>query len=487
MRDPLVLGVDLGTGSARAFLFDAAGERRGGVRLPYDWRVGVDGSVEADADELVRLVLAAIGGALEQLPRGARVAGVGFSALWHTILGVDEAGRGVTPALAWNDTRATDVARGLRERMDARAYHQRTGAVLHPGYPPARILWLRQHHDAARDVRRWLSVPEYLWLKLTGKYEADVSIAAGSGLLDRSSLCWADDALDAIGIDASQLSAVVTGAEAIRRSRDVAASEPWPLLRDAMWRAPVGDGACANIGSGCTDNSSMALSIGTSAALRVLTGRSSEALPDGLWSYPLDRDAALLGAAISNGGLVRDWLSDTLRVSDDDAALDALLLARPPASHGLVVLPHLAGERSPDWPLDVSGSIHGLSAASSPLDILQAGMEAVAYRLHGLRARLRAAVPQAETIVASGGALQRSAYWPQLIADVFGETIHVCTDAETSSRGAALLALLAAGEIESLADVRGPGTAVIDPDVAAHELHARAIIQHESDGRLSGA
>jgi gluconokinase len=487
MRDRLVLGVDLGTGSARAFLFDVAGERLGGVRLPYDWRVGVDGSVEADADELVRLVLAAIGGALEQLPRDARVVGVGFSALWHTILGVDDGGRAVTPALGWNDTRATDVARGLRERMDVRAYHQRTGAVLHPGYPPARILWLRQHHEASRHVRSWLSVPEYVWLKLTGEYEADVSIAAGSGLLDRSSLCWADDALEAVGIDASQLSAVVTGADAIRRSRDVAESERWPLLRDAMWRAPVGDGACANIGSGCTDETRMALSIGTSAALRVLTGRSSDVPPEGLWSYPLDCVASLLGAAISNGGLVREWLRETLRVSEDDAAIDALLLARPPASHGLVVLPHLAGERSPDWPLEVSGSIHGLRAATSPLDILQAGMEAVAYRLHGLRARLRAAVPQARTVVASGGALQRSAYWPRLIADVFGEAIHVCTDTETSSRGAALLALLAAGEIESPADVPGPGTAVIDPDATAHELHARAIIQHASVGRLSGA
>ncbi|CAN5828041.1 gluconokinase [soil metagenome] len=479
------LGVDLGTGSARAFLFDAAGERRSGVRLGSTWRMSVAGAVEADADELVRLVCEAMDGALHGAPPGSRVVAVGFSALWHTILGVDERGQAVTPALGWNDARATAAARQLRQRLDERAIHARTGAMLHPSYPTARIAWLRDSAPTLHArVRRWLSVPEYLWLNLTGRYDVDLSIAAGSGLLNLHTLRWDDELLDVLGIDSTQLGSIAMMPDAVLPGTEVAAAVRWPVLREALWRMPVGDGACATVGSGCRDETCIALSIGTSAALRVLVPLERAQPKAGLWTYPLDRRRALVGGAISNGGLVRSWLRGVLRLPDDDAELDALLLARPPAAHGLTVLPFLTGERSPDWPLDATATFHGVRAATSALDMLQAGMEAVAYRLATVRRCLRDAVPAARRIVASGGALQRSRYWAQLLADVLGEPVVLCPDAETSSRGAALLALAAAGEIDAVnavaADALPAAGTTVHPDAAALEAHRAAMSRHEA-------
>jgi gluconokinase len=497
MLTKFALGVDLGTGSARAFLFDTTGRRCGGVRLRYTWRLSNDGAVEVDADTVVEVTFEAMDGALAHLPSSGRITAVGFSTLWHTLLGVDGAGSAVTPVIGWNDTRATDAARALRARLDQRQVHQRTGAMLHPSYPPARIAWLRTTQPGLFSrVERWMSLPEYLWLRLTGAHVADVSIAAGSGLLNRHLREWDEEVCEAAGISAHQLGRIAADRATMVPGHEVpltggsGVAPPggarWPQLRDATWRMPVGDGACANVGSGCTDARCIALSIGTSAAMRVILRAGEAAIPAGLWSYRLDADTALLGGAISNGGVVRSWMRSLLKLPDDDVELDTLLSARPPAAHGLDMLPFLAGERTPDWPLHATAVIAGMRAATSPLDLLQAGLESVAYRLLLVRRLIADAAPSAATIIASGGAIRQSPYWAQLLTDVFGEPVRVAADAETSSRGAALLALRAAGEIPDLNSLPNVSTTVLEPDADRHRAHAAAFNRHiDLAGRIT--
>jgi gluconokinase len=476
----LSLGVDIGTGSVRAFVYDSAGRRLGGVRLPYEWHVTGDGGVEIDPDAVVALTHAAISGALTSLPASPPpIVAVGISALWHTLLGVRASGVPVTPAYAWSDMRATAAARALRERLDEGAIHARTGAMLHPSYPVARLAWLRDAEpDAFASADWWMSVPEYVWFRLTGDRCADISIAAGSGLLDQFTLEWDAELLDAVGLRRSQLSPVA-GADSPLVRAPLGAAAQWRPLHGAVWQPPVGDGACANIGSGCTDENTMALTIGTSAAARTMLPWSpGAAAPAGLWLYRLDRSHAVLGGAVSNGGLVRRWLRRTLRLPHDEAELDARLAARPPAGHGIDVLPFLAGERSPDWPLDASAVFAGVRLGSGPLDLLQAGMEAVAYRLSLLRTLILREVPRATDVIASGAALQRSVYWSALVADVFGEPLHVAVEEEASSRGAAMLALVHAGVFDRITDVPAPARATVEPDPGRHALHRAAMERH---------
>jgi gluconokinase len=477
--ETLALGIDLGTGSARAYVLDGAGRRLGGVRYPYSWTTATDGTMEAAADPVVDLLFSAVDAAVESLPAGAVVQAVGVSALWHTLLALDASDRPLTPVYAWSDTRSTRAAAALRRELDMTAVHARTGAMLHPSYPPARLRWLRETAPAIfARARRWLSLPEYLWLRLTGDHAVDLSIAAGSGLLDQASMDWDEELLQACGVSHEQLGRVVVGHEAasLRESRG-AAAERWPALRDAVWRMPVGDGACANIGSGCRDRARAALSIGTSAAIRVITTGGWVPPPPGLWCYRMDHDRTVMGGAVSNGGLVRSWLEATLRLPAAGAELDAMLDARQPATHGITTLPFLAGERSPDWPLDAVATLSGVRAAHSALDLLQAGMEAVVYRLALLLDRLRQSIPEARTIVASGGALRASPAWGRLLADALGEAVLLAADPEASSRGAALLALEAAGLTPS-ADLAPLPTTRIDPDPERHRLHALAITRH---------
>lgn len=469
-----VIGVDVGTSSARAFAFDAAGVALDGVKVPYGWTATPDGGMETDAERIVVATADAIDGALAGVAAaGRRVAAVGMAALWHSLLGIDAEGQPVTPVYAWSDTRSAAAAAQLRRELDADAVHARTGAALHPSYLPARLRWL---HDTAPTlcarVRWWVSAAEYLEWRLFGKRRVTFSMASGSGLLDQRSLAWDREILAASRIDADQLSPLVdldcgySGLQAEFADR-------WPMLGSVPWLPAAGDGACANVGSGCVTPRRIALSLGTSGALRLLDAAGELTIPPDLWCYRLDQRNALWGGAVSDGGNVYAWLRRTLRLPDP-AEFERLLRELPADRHGLTTLPFIAGERSPFFPLDATMSIVGISAATTPMQIAQAALEAVAFRLALIRDALRRFRPDAGIIVASGAALRHSPAWAQILTDVLGEPIALAPEEEASSRGAALLALRQVGLMERLPQHATVPEETLHPDPERHARYQSA-------------
>ncbi|HLY72582.1 MAG TPA: FGGY-family carbohydrate kinase, partial [Planctomycetota bacterium] len=116
-------------------------------------------------------------------------------------------------------------------------------------------------------------------------------------------------------------------------------------------------------------------------------------------------------------------------------------------------LPFLAGERSPGWAAHARASISGLRLDTKPVEILRAGMEAVALRFALIHALLRASFPQILEIVTSGGALVKSPAWTQILADALGRPLLPSAEPEASSRGAALITLEALGLIPRAEDL----------------------------------
>ncbi|NTU85527.1 MAG: hypothetical protein HGA45_40255 [Chloroflexales bacterium] len=198
-----------------------------------------------------------------------------------------------------------------------------------------------------------------------------------------------------------------------------------------------------------------------------------EVVPPGLWCYRVDRAHALVGGATSEGGNVYAWLRQSLQLGDP-AAAEAALAAFPPDSHGLTVLPFLAGERSPGWAGDVPASIYGLTLATTPLAILRASLEALAYRFALIERRLTARSGDVR-VVASGGALLSSPAWMQIVADVLGRPLVASGEAETTSRGVALLALRALGAMPSLDAAPAAEGPTYEPDLARHTVYQEAI------------
>jgi gluconokinase len=374
-----VLALDVGSSSVRAQRFDERANPAGALR-----RVQYGGD---DPDELAGLVRDVLGGAEPDA----------VSCFGHSLIALDAAGRPLTPVLGWRDVRSAPQARALQSRLDRAAVHARTGQPLHPSYWPAKLAWLAETEpDVFRRAARFVSFPDFL----RGEPVTSSSIASGTGLLDLGARAWDEELLDCLALDHRRL----------------------PALADLpVWI----DGVCANLGTGCIGRRA-ALSVGTSAALRILYETDRPRPRPGLFLYLVDGRRVVEGGALSDGGNLRVWLDETLR--DGGTARD---------DHGLTFLPLLGGERSTGWDPDATGAVTGLTFETTPADLRRAALEGVAFRF----AAIADLLPELETVVASGGGIRGDPSWVQIIADALARPIAESAVEEPSLRGAAVAAL----------------------------------------------
>jgi gluconokinase len=233
-----------------------------------------------------------------------------------------------------------------------------------------------------------VSFGEFATQRLTGQPGLSVSMASATGLLDQHTLRWDPEVLRAIELSPDKLSPIGGEERAIP-------GEPfatrWPALRGVPWLPAWGDGACSNVGSGCTSPERFALMVGTSGAERAIWAPAGAfAIPDGAWCYRVDAGRLVVGGALNDGGSLLDWLRRSFRMPSPDR-LEAEVTQQEPDGHGLTVLPFWGGERSPGWADDARGAVIGLRLHTRPADILRAALEAVALRFAAIDQRLQKA------------------------------------------------------------------------------------------------
>jgi gluconokinase len=391
-----VLALDVGSSSVRAQRFDERAEPVDDLRQEH-----YEGG---DPDEIVRLVRRAIGG------RDESVDAVGTSCFGHSLVALDAHGKPLTPVLGWRDTGMAGAAARLRARVDPEAVRMRTGVYVHPSFWPAKLAWLAETEpEAFRSAARFVSFGDYLYEQLLGIVPpCSLSIASGTGLLDLHGQRWDADLLEVLSVDESRL----------------------PPISDAEldgWYPAVFDGACSNLGAGCTGTARAALNVGTSAALRILYETEQPRLRPGLFLYRLDERRVVEGGALSDGGNLYAWLNTTLAPSERG----------DPGDHGLTFLPFLGGERSTGWELNAKGAIAGLTFETTAQDIRQAALEGVALRL----AAIAELLPEVEEVVATGQGVLSDPGWIQIMADALARPVTASAVEEASLRGAAVATL----------------------------------------------
>ena len=433
--DPFIVSLDVGSSSVRALLFDSGARQMEGygAQLPYRIHTTPDGGAEVDPDALADLTI----DCLDELHRqvheaGFHIAAVAGSAFWHSFCGVDASGRPTLPILHLLDTRSRDQVARVPDT------HVRTGCVPHSSYWPAKLLWLAANRpDEFRATQRFLSFPEYLYLKLLGSPGASTSMISATGLWDQNESDYDPETLAALPIRREQLSDPAS----LDHSEEPPRPEYqrlWPEFAKARWFPALGDGACNNLGSGCTSTDRASLMVGTTGAMRMVSNATRAKMSPGLWCYRVDRQRLVSGGALSNGGDVYAWMKRNLALPKD---VEARLETAIPGTHGLTMLPFFSGERTPYWRADLRTSIIGLSASTDAFDILRAALESIALRFREIYSLLAGPWGTPSEVIASGGALLHSPAWTQMMADALGRPVTICTETEASCRGAALWAL----------------------------------------------
>ncbi len=438
------------------------------MQVPYAWEMGPGGSVRLAPEALLDLV----GEALDQLVAAAgslttEVVAGGVSCFFHSIVGLDGAGRPMTTVLSWADTTSAAEAAALRDRLDPERVHASTGVPIHASYWPARVLRLRGER---RGIRRWAGFPEFVAEGLTGRAVISRSMASGTGLLDRASGGWSAEVLGELAIDAKDLPPLVGDDEPIGRFSPTAARR-WPQLSKASWFAAWGDGACGNVGLAATGPGKAALMVGTSGALRAVVADPAPPIPAGLFAYRLG-PGAVVGGQLSEGGGTLAWASRLLGRSR--ASLERAAGRIAPDGHGLTVLPYAFGERGLGYHDDTHAWLTGLSPGTDAAAIYRAILESIAFGFAAVDERLSHVLGDAPAIIASGGALSSSPVLTQVLADSLGREIAVAPALEASRRGAALLALQGSGVLATLDGIPGPRSRRIPSDAERSSSYATA-------------
>lgn len=453
-QEPFVLALDIGSTASRGDVYDASGRPVEGNRhkVPHAFSTGGDGTSVIDADAVVReveeIVDALAGSRLE-----GRIGGVALDTFASSLVGVTADGRACTPCFTYADSRCGDQVVALREELDEAAVHQRTGTRLHSSYLAPRLRWLRETDpEAFAQAQRWMSLGEYIYLRLAGVTAAGTATAAWTGMLDRRTGAWDPELVAAAGIEPGQLSEVRDPSSPLLDvSSGVAAR--WPALAGAAWFPVVADGLSSNIGVGAVDGSAMAASAATSGAMRVLVHQVPDELPSGLWCYRVDAARSLLGGAVNDVGRAVSWLESTIRL-DAGSSLDAVARAEPsPAAP--VVLPYFSGERATGWAAHARATLTGISPATTGSEVARGVLEGVAISYARIADQLRSVSGPSATILASGRVTQDVPSFLQVLADVLEAEVVPVTTKRATLRGTALLAL------EVLApDVERVGSAV---------------------------
>lgn len=409
MAKPLVLALDIGSSSVRSALFTADGRQVKGAAATrqYSIRYTADGGAELDPVVVLRATKSCVA-ELKKQP-----VAVSASAFWHGLLGVDHKNNPLTPIYTWADARSANAAAELREQFSERAIQLRTGCMLRAPFWPAKLRWLNRN-----DVARWLSPAAWIFEQIFGVSLTSHSMASGTGLYNLRERAWDEEVCEACGISREQLG----------------------KIEDARANvfAAIGDGAASNLGSGADRPGKIAINIGTSAAVRMITQKSKQ-LPRGSFKYVVDEKRFVLGGAISNAGNLHRWCLGELKIKADREAEKALT-RMDAARDALTILPFWVQERAPTWPENLGGTIIGLRPVTSATDILRATTTSVFYRLALIVDQLEVALGRADEIIVSGGILHSPASLV-ILADSLGRDIRVCREMESSLRGAAIYAL----------------------------------------------
>jgi gluconokinase len=207
-------------------------------------------------------------------------------------------------------------------------------------------------------------------------------------------------------------------------------------------------------------------------------GEPPAVIPSGLWCYRIDRTRVIIGGALSDGGGLYYWLKDNLRLKENDDQTESEIARREPDAHGLIFLPFLAGERSTGYHESARGAVLGLHSSTDTIDIVQAALEAVAYRFAEIYEQLND-VCVIKEIIASGGALRESPVWTQIISDVLGKNMSLPDTREASSRGAVLLALETIGVIKSIEKIETPKGRKFNYDKKRNAIYKKARARHD--------
>ncbi|MFC4779081.1 gluconokinase [Paenibacillus sp. GCM10023252] len=460
MSQKYVIGVDMGTTSTKSVLFTEEGAVVAVHGIEYPLHSPTPEVAEQDPNEIFQAVLGTIKEVMTQSGTQADdILCVSFSSAMHSVIAMDEAGEPITACITWADNRAAEWTERIRAEMNGHEIYLRTGTPLHPMSPLSKLTWLRYDHpDIYNRTHKFISIKEYIFYKLFHTYVIDYSIASATGMFNLQQLGWDEEALLVTGVTPDKLSKPVPTTYSL-----TGMDELYALATGLSIRTPfvvgASDGVLSNLGVNAIEPGVVAITIGTSGAIRAVTDRPVTDPKGRIFCYALADNLWVIGGPVNNGGMILRWAKEQfgqLEMAEAELTgdnvydkLTELASGVKAGSDGLLFHPYLSGERAPLWDANARGSYFGLGLHHKKEHLIRATLEGVILNLYTVFLALEELIGVPHKIQATGG-FARSELWRQMMSDIFDQEVHVPESVESSCLGAVILGLYSLGRVDSL-------------------------------------
>lgn len=431
------IGIDIGTTATKAICFDENGNVLHQITKEYPMYHPEENWSTQKPNEILDSVLDCI----KEITKNIQPEFISFSAAMQSILIINKEGFPISDALLWADNRSTSIATALKESELRTLFYQKTGIPIHPFSPMTKLAWFKENQtDLFNNAFKFISLKEYIWHKLTGEYVTDTSMASGTGMMNIYTLQWDETILSYLNIKEDQLSKIVPSTHKSKGISD-----------GFLYILGGGDGPLANLGTGSMEKNRIALSIGTSGAVRIPVEEPYIDSEMRTQCYHLIDNQYLKLGAVNNGAVILQWLKESLlKTNESYETLLEQAKEIPAGSDGLLFVPYLLGERAPIWDAEAQGTLLGIKITHHKSHFIRATLEGI---LFGLFSVVEILLPdpkiRKETTVMVSGGFGKSELWLQMVADIFQMKVVVSETIEGAAWGAVLIGFKAIGNTYS--------------------------------------
>ena len=312
--------------------------------------------------------------------------------------------------------------------------------------------------DIFQKAAKFVGIKDYILFRWFGEWKTDYASAAATGLWNITSLQWDKKLMNMANVSSEKLPEIQP------------ATYYWESLSEEIGKScglgpevkvVIGstDGPLSNLGVGAISPGDVAVTIGTSGAIRTTTPEPILDPEGRTFCYPLTENLWVSGGPVNNGGLAFQWVHDLLeeKTSEKDSyeILSKLAEKSPAGAEGLLFLPHLTGERAPLWDAQAKGSFIGLTLRHEKDDLVRAVLEGTILNLFDVYNLVKTqTAAEAEIKIFATGGFTQSAIWKQILADIFQKEVSIPENTESSCLGAVLLGRYAVGLTSELHEVK---------------------------------
>lgn len=431
------IGIDIGTTSLKAAVFDELGARHGFRTLDYTLNTDAEtGFIEFDAEEYVRMCKSVID---ELSAECGRIDALSIDTQGETLILADEEGTPLCPAIVWLDNRATKEAEDIAAEFGHRQVYDVTGQPeITATWPAAKLLWMRRNRpDVFARTKKIFLLEDWILYRLTGNFVTEPTIQSSTIYYDIHKHLWWDKMLSFVGITEDMLPAVADTAVKVGTYKDIA------VVSGTL------DQIAGTIGVGVVDETKISEMTGTIMAICVMKDTPPPYRADSIVPCHLHaiRGKYCMILWSATAGMALKWFRQQFAESLSFAELDKLAETVPAGCDGMTMLPYFCGSVIPYYDPNATATFAGVTLSHTRAHFARSIMEAVAFML---RRNLEYAETPKESEVRITGGGASSPLWAEMKANVTGRCLHTVSESETACLGAAILAMVGVSRYASI-------------------------------------